>query len=126
MSDDFFGYTSAMPRPQAQPEDPTQAALARAVQARHTAKMEEWDRKHQAWLAENEQRMQQVRDQHIAAQTEALKAETRAAYARVGISGAAFDRAWPAILRDHQVAAANADPLESEKQRLRTQADYTM
>ncbi len=122
----FFDYTSAIPRPPEGPEDPTQAALKRAVQARHDAKMEAWDVKHTAWLQAQADRKQARHHAAVAAHIEQFRAAQEAAYARAGVGPAEFRALWPQLLRDHQVAAANADPLEDEKTRLRTQANYSM
>ena len=71
-------------------------------------------------------RAQAVRAAAIAEHIEQFRAEQEAAHRRVGISGADFDREWPRLLRAHQIAEAERDPLASEKQRIRALGDYTM
>ncbi len=126
MSDDFFGYTSAIPRPPAAPEDPSTSALRAASERRARQAYEAWDVRHQAWLKEQADRKQAIQNEHIAAHIERFRAEQEAAYARIGINGAAFDREWPALLRAHQAEAAQADPLADEKARIMAQSDYTL
>jgi len=123
-NNDFFGYTSAIPRPPDAPEDPNRQALSRLAAARDAAKTEEWRVKHAAWLAEQAARAQAVRDAATAAHIERFKVEQRESFARVGLSNADFVREWPAILRSHQLAEAERDPLADEKARLLASGDY--
>jgi Fe-S cluster assembly scaffold protein SufB len=125
MSNNFWDYTSAIPRPPEGPPDQNREARMAASERDATARFEAWDRKHQAWLQEQADRKQAIQDEHIAQQTSALKAEKREAYARVGISSSEFEKMWPQLLRDYQIAEAGRDPLGPEKARLQKQADYS-
>jgi hypothetical protein len=72
------------------------------------------------------QRFEDVRQEALAAEIEAFKNAKMQAYSRAGVGPAEFAKLWPGMLADYQRELANADPLAPEKDRLRSQADYSM
>ena len=123
---DFFNPVRGIPRPAEAPEDPTKKVIRAAAERRAAAARETWERTHTAWLEAQDAKKQAAETERIAARIATLKAEKRAAFAHVGMTDFEFEKMWPHLLRDHQIAEAERDPLEGEKERLRAGGLYTM
>jgi len=84
----------------------------------------QWQARHDEWLKENERRRAEARQALVDAGIERFKEERRAACLAVGMTEAAFEKEFPAMLRAAQLQAAESGGLEVE--RLRASAKYSM
>jgi hypothetical protein len=134
----IVGTLSEQPRPPAgipgltapRGEDPSvvqererrNEADGRRAAARH----EDWRRRHEAWLQEQQERREAIATEAREAWLADRKEEKRRAYARAGVSTSEFEKMWPQLLRELQTEMANADPLADEKERIRSVSNYSM
>jgi hypothetical protein len=79
-----------------------------------------------ALRAEIEQRREAIRAEKLQADLDAEKERRRESYRLMGVVGAEFEKRWSDHLRQIQDEAVNSDPLQAEKDRLRSQSRYSM
>lgn len=92
---------------------------------RATQNYEQWQKKHEAWLAEQEQRRSDAKASNDAAVIERYKEQRRRDFLKApGLTASDFEREWPRLLKDWQLSVAESGGLEIAN--LRSSGKYEM